>query len=111
MMAGQTLHGVLQAKAQSDINITKIRAELQCMEQAGAKQSSLIYAKANLLGRSVLLAGHEYRWPFQLQVPDLLFPSANLDETSVVWQVKGILGRAFRTRLEIAKQIQVLTSS
>ena len=111
LMAGQTLHGVLQAKAQSDINITKIRAELQCVEQAGAKQSSLIYAKANLLGRSVLLAGQEYRWPFQLQVPDLLLPSANLDETSVVWQVKGILGRAFRTRLEIAKQIQVLTSS
>ena len=109
-MPGQTLHGVLQAKTQSDINITKIQAELQCVEQAGAKQSSAIHAIANLQGRSVLLAGQEYRWPLQLHIPDLLLPSANLDKTSVVWQVKGISGRAFRTRLETAKQIQVLTA-
>ena len=110
VMAGQILHGVLQAKAQRDINITKVQAELQCVEQAGAKQSSAVYATANLQGSYQLLAGQEYRWAFQLQVPDLLLPSANLDETSVAWQVKGILGRAFRTRLETTKQIQVLTT-
>ncbi len=108
--AGQTLNGVLKAKAQSDIHITKVQAELECLEQAGAKQSAAVYSKAELQGRSLLHAGKKYQWPFQLQIPDRLLPSAVLDETSVVWRVKGILGRTFRTRLETATQVQVLST-
>ena len=110
LITGQVLHGVLKAKAQGDVNITKVQAELECCEQAGAKQSTAVYATAELQGRSMLHAGQEYQWPFQLQVPDRLLPSAILDETSVVWQVKGILGRKFRTRLETATQVQVFST-
>lgn len=106
---GQTLHGVLKAKTQIDIHITKVQAALECWEQAGAKQSCAVYATAELQGRSLLHAGQEYQWPFQLRVPVRLLPSASLDETSVVWRVKGILGRTFRTRLETAKQFKVLS--
>ena len=107
---GQALHGILKAKPLGNIKVTKIQAELECWEKACAKQSSAVYATAELQGRSLLHAGQEYQWPFQLQIPDRLLPSARLDETSVVWQVKGILGRMLRTRLETTKQVQVLTT-
>ena len=110
MRTGQTLHGVLKARSLCDIQVSKVQAELECWEQAGAKQSSAVYATAELQGRSLLYAGQEYQWPFQLQIPDRFLPSAILDETSVVWRVKGIIGRTFRTRLEAAKQVQVLTT-
>ena len=110
LRSGQAIHGILKAKPLADINITKIQAALECREQAGAKQSSAAYATAELQGRSLLRAGQEYRWPFQLQIPDRLLPSASLDETSVVWSVKGILGRTFRTRLETATQVQVFST-
>ena len=107
---GRTLHGILKAKALRDINVTKIQAALECWEQAGAKHSSAVHTTAELQGRSVLQAGQEYHWPFQLQVPNRLLPSASLNETSVVWRVKGIVGRKFRTRLETATQVQVYTN-
>lgn len=107
---GQTLRGVLKAKARSDIQVTKIQVELECLEQAGAKQSTAVYATAGLQGRSMLQAGEEYQWPFELQLPNRLLPSINLSETSVVWRVKGNLGRTFRTRLETAAQVQVFTT-
>lgn len=109
LFTGQTLHGALSARALKDINVTKIQAELDCLEQAGAKQSSAVYTTVILQGRSLLQAGQDYQWPFQLRIPNCLLPSVSLDETSVVWRVKGILGRTFRTRLETAKQVQVLT--
>ena len=107
---GQALNGILKAKALNDISVTKIQAELECWEQAAAKQSSAVYSAAELQGRSLLYAGQEYQWPFQLQIPDRLLPSAILDETSVVWRVKGIIGRTFRTRLETATQVQVFST-
>lgn len=107
---GQALHGILKAKAMRDINVTKIQAELECWEQAGAKQSATVYATAELQGRSLLHAGQEYQWPFQLQVPERLLPSARFDETSVVWRVKGILGRRLRTRLETPTHVQVFST-
>ena len=110
MRTGQPLRGVLNARAITDINVTKVQAELECLEQAGAKESSAIYSTAYLQGRSSLQARQEYQWPFQLEIPDLMLPSANFDETWVVWRVKGILGRTFRTRLETAAQVQVFTS-
>ena len=110
LRSGQVIHGILKAKPVADITITKIQAALECREQAGAKQSSAAYATAELQGRSLLRVGQEYRWPFQLQIPDRLLPSASLDETSVVWSVKGILGRTFRTRLETATQVRVFST-
>jgi len=110
LKSGQAIHGILKAKPLSDIHVTKIQAELECWEQAGAKQSSTVHTMAELQGRLLLHAGQEYQWPFQLHIPDRLLPSASLDETSVVWQVKGILGRTLRTRLETATQVQVYST-
>lgn len=109
---GQFLDGALRAKAPIDVHVTKVKAVLECWERAGAKQSSAIWASVDLQGgRSLLRAGQEYQWSFRLPVPDRVLPSASLDETSVVWRVKGILSRALRPQLESVTPVLVRTTA
>lgn len=110
LKSGQVLHGVLKANVLSDFNVTKVHAELGCWERAGAKRSAKIHATAELQGGTILHAGQEYQWPFQLRLPERFLPSARFDETSVVWQVKGILGRRLWARLETTRRVRVVTS-
>ncbi len=111
LKTGQVLHGVLKAKVLIDFNVTKVQAELGCWERAGAKRSAKIHATADIQGGTILHAGQEYEWPFELRLPEGLLPSARFDEISVAWQVKGILGRKFRTRIEATKRVRVVTAA
>ena len=109
--SGQAIGGELMVTAHRDQYIPQVRAVLECWERAGVKQSVAPIALVVLQHGAELKAGRVYQWPFQLQIPDRPLPSTRTDETTVVWRVKGALGRVFRTGLEVQQQIQVFTRS
>ncbi len=107
---GGALDGSLSVRPQRSFSARELRVELMRWERSGSKQARVVESFQVLQRPTVLTAGEETNWPFQLPVPDRLMPSVLGQHTFVGWQVRAVIVRAFLPNLTVSQPVQVYTS-
>ena len=110
LRTGEVLEGSMQAQMRGDLSIRQVRMELRSTEKAGEKETRTARDEIALHGQASLAAGETYRWPFRLQVPEMMLPSTRADRSTVRWWVRGIIDRRLRRDLVVERQVQVFTA-
>ena len=109
---GGTVEGKFSIQVRKDFKVHNIRMQLECWQKAGEKETNTVKDSVllkNPVLRESLTANQMLEWPISLRVPKKALPSAGtpLDNTQVVWRVKGIITRFVRRSLEVQQQVQV----
>ena len=110
LRTGEVLEGSMQAQMRRDVGIRQVRIELRCTEKAGDRETRTTKDEIALHGQASLAAGETHRWPFRLQVPEMMLPSTRADRSTVTWWVRGIIDRRLRRDLVVERQVQVFTA-
>lgn len=107
LAAGDAVEGRLYVTARSRCEFPEVRVELARREKAGVKKSVTVAGVSILEKQAVLDADQRREWAYSLTVPDGVFPTTDISDTSVTWEVKAVLTRSLRTDFPLGAEINV----
>ena len=107
---GGTLDGIVSIQSRTALRSREVRVELVRWERSGTRQARVVSDMQVLRRPAILDAGESAEWPFRLQVPAPLLPSAIARHTFVGWQVRAVVARRLLPDWDVVQMVQVYTA-
>lgn len=108
-VVGETIAGELQVCANKEFDVNEIRVELSRREfvprDLGHEHVETIPVRVS--GSTHLSVGQKLTFPFSIVIPTSAPITFNTSNSSVVWQLKGVLARRLRSDTRVEEQMYI----
>lgn len=104
---GSPVEGRLRLSTRARCDFPEIRIELTRREKAGVKKGFTVVDSATIATDAVYEAEQRREWSYLLRVPEGMFPTTSVSDTSVSWEVKAVFSRSRRTDFRVGAEIEV----
>lgn len=91
-----------------DCEFGEVRVELTRREKAGVKKGYTVAHQVILASEAKYRASSGKEWRFLLGIPNGAFPTTRVSDTTLTWDVKGILARSLRSDYSAKLEIEVV---
>ncbi len=106
---GDTIAGQFIVRPAKNFDVSEVRVELVRTERVPRDQGNTVEEtqKVKLAAGTKFQAGQQAAFPFSIAVPAAVPPSAASPNGSIVWTLKGVLGRTLRSDTRAEEPIAV----
>jgi hypothetical protein len=104
---GEILIGRLTLQVKDNLNAQGIRVELVQVEDAGARNSNEVIAKADVSGSTSFNQYESPSFEFSLKIPADAPPTACAPHSSLGWKVKAVIARRMKTDFNVEREVIV----